>query len=179
MLNKQDIINLALVKVGNKPKTEVTDEYIDITYKAGKQYLLGKHYWRFAKIITPLSINANLVIPDWSYVYRLPNNVGCILDVTPHATYDIFGANLVCASNPISLIYSATDIDDSLPSEFGLLLATWMAKEIITIVKGDTSSVLYNILNSQYQEMLLDATATDSASISSLTLHSNRYIDVR
>jgi hypothetical protein len=179
MLSKQDIINLALVKVGNQPRTEVTDSYLTLAYNAGKTYLLGKHYWRFAKTIIGLSLNATTTVKGWNYVYRLPNNVGCIFDVIPHNAYDIFGTNLVCNANPLSLECSIVDIDDSFPTDFGLLLASWMAKEIATVVKNGIDSGLSNLLTSQYQEMLLDAISTDSANIPSLTFRSNRYIDVR
>ena len=84
MLSKQDIINLALVKVGNAPRTEITDSYLLLMYDIGKKYLLGKHYWRFAKTISQLAINGDITVTGWQYVYRLPTNVGCIFDVVPH-----------------------------------------------------------------------------------------------
>ena len=179
MLSKQDIINLALVKVGNAPRTEITDSYLLLMYDIGKKYLLGKHYWRFAKTISQLAINGDITVTGWQYVYRLPTNVGCIFDVVPHAKYDIFGTNLVCNSNPISLEYSRIDIPDSFPSDFGILLASYIAKEVATIIKNGTDSSLSNLLNAQYQEILLDAMGQDSAMIPSLMFRSTRYIDVR
>ncbi len=179
MLAKQDIINLALVKVGNQPRTEVTESYLTLAYNAGKAYLLSKHCWRFAKVIKDLSLNSSVTVKGWNYVYRLPNNVGCIFDVVPHAAYDIFSNNLVCNINPLMLEYSENDIADVFPNDFGLLLASWIAKEIAMVVKNGIDSGLFNLLSAQYQEMLIDSMGADSAMIPSLTFRSNRYIDVR
>lgn len=161
------------------PKTEITEPYLNLTYTTGKSFLLGRHYWRFAKRITELSINGNIATIGWNYTYRIPANIGYIFDTVPHTKYDILGTNLVANITPLSLEYSAIDIDDSFPSDFGLLLSAWIAKEIITVVKVGGDVGLYNILNNQYKEMFLDAVGTDSTMIPSLEFRSNRYIDVR
>lgn len=177
MLNKQEIINQARIKLGNSPQNSINDDYFITSYNAGKQFLLSKHYWRFAKTIVQLSLNSDITIEGWEYVYRLPTNVGCIYDTVPHSEYNIFGSNLVSNRNPISLEYSSNDVGDSFPAEFALLLSCWIAREVSGVVLKNTS--LYQQLDAQYKEAFLDAVSTDSASISSLKIRQNRYIDIR
>lgn len=177
MFTKQDIINSALVKIGNSPQNEITETYLNTTYTIGKKFLLGQHYWSFAKVVNDLSLVADIKYLNWNYTYRLPLNVGCVFDIFPHAKYDIFGSYLVCNNNPIQLIYSANDVEDLFPPAFSMLFATWIAREVSIIIKADQS--LITMLTASYQEMLLNAISLDSFNVSSYEFRSNRYIDIR
>ena len=179
MLNRQDVINLALMKIGNAPKVDITDSYLVLSYKIGKEYLLGLHYWSFAKQVSQLSIDANVKVPGWEYGYRLPSNLGRVVEVLPYTPYEIYGNSLVSNSSELSLVYSANDISDSFPNYFGILLAVWISKEIATVVKNGVDSGLTNLLNAQYAESLSEALAADSSQSMPLTWRGNRYVDSR
>lgn len=177
MLNKQDIINIALVKVGNSPQSSIPASYLDSTFKNGKDYLLSQHLWTFAKTITQLSLSNDFSADSWKYAYRLPSNIGKIFDTSPHSTFDIYGNFLVSNTNPLSLIYTAVDIQDNYPHYFALAFGAYIAKEVALLIKADTT--LNGLLIQDYINYLNDAINTDSAQITSLTFRSNRYIDIR
>ena len=83
MINKQQIINLALIRIGdtNPINADLTNNaYINDIYNTGKQILLSKHYWNFAQKIIQLSlINDTTELYPYKYKYELPIDMGALV----------------------------------------------------------------------------------------------------
>lgn len=176
-MTQQDIMNAALTKLGFKVQTNFdADSDIQLWYDIVKKFVLGEHWWTFTKTIVPLNLLLTTV-PNYRYMYQLPTDIGMIWDVHPHAKYEIYNGNLVSDSNPLSLIYSSIIYGDNFDSLLGMTISTFLAKEISSVRKMNPELTMSL---AKEAEVLLDrAISSDSALISSLTLRSNRYIDVR
>jgi hypothetical protein len=176
-MNKQDIMNAALTKIGSKVQTNFdADSDIQLWYNIVKEYILLQHWWTFTKTIIPLTL-LTTTVPNYQYQYQLPNDIGMIWDVYPHYKYEIYNGNLVSDRNPLSLIYSTTTYGDNFDALVGVTIASFLAKEIATVRKMDTS--LINILSSESIALLASAISSDSSLISSLTIRSDRYLQAR
>lgn len=168
---------MALIKVGNSPKTTIDDDYIQLVYKNGHDFLLTQHCWTFAKKYGELSLMADYNAIGFKYAYRLPSDIAKISSTYPYSRFDILSGILVSDINPLSLVYTSIDIIDLFPNYFGLAFGAYIAKEIALIIKADTSlnAMLYN----DYIQSLNEAINIDSGQISSIQFTSNRYIDIR
>ncbi len=177
-MNKQDIINMARVRIGQNLSSSDPESDVDLLYDTGKKFLLESRYWTFAKTSQALVAAGDVSYPNWKYAFRLPTNLGRIFATDPSKTsYDIYESYLVTDINAINLIYSATDIEDGFPAYFGELLSLYIAKEICTRRTG--SNTLLNDLQKRYAEMYLEAGDLDSKSVPPLRFTSARYIEGR
>ena len=177
-MNKQDIINIAVNKIGDGVININDDPNIEFQYKACKLQLLTEHVWTFSKTVVQLALVADIKILDWQYVYRLPVNLGKFWDISPRGKVDMINGYLVSNVNPIQLIYGRNDVDDSnLPSGFSTLLGTFIARNLVMSKKVNAN--LYNALNMEYEQLLLVEQSKDSQLRGNDYLPVSRYISGR
>lgn len=185
MINKQQIINLALIRIGdtNPINADLTNNaYINDIYNTGKQILLSKHYWNFAQKIIQLSlINDTTELYPYKYKYELPIDMGALVCLNNkgivYSDYIIIDKFIYINYNPVTLRYvSILTENDIYPPYFADVFSFYIAKELCN-VRG--SSNMLNVLEPLYMQSLKDAISQDGRDVPSPILINNYYTKAR
>lgn len=183
MLNKQDIINLGLMRLGNTNLINENQQYLDDIYNAGLKILLGIYYWSFAQRIIQLPlVNDTTEIYNYKYKYTLPTDAASLIKIYNNSFFDndyiIVGGFLHSKFTPLSLLYVSDSYypDDTFPSHFGDVFAYWIAKEACSVL---AKFELLPTLTALYDKALRKAIGIDGRNKPTVILNSNYYINSR
>lgn len=181
MIAKQQIINMALMRIGdvNTVNADIeSNAYINDIYITGKEILLSKHYWNFAQKVVQLAMisDANELY-SYKYKYDVPIDMGAFIQLDSRnntvSDYLIVGNFLYCNYNPLELRYvSVLSGNDIFPAYFADALAFYIAKELCT-VRG-TANML-SLLEPLYAQSLKEAMSQDGRDVPSPVIKNNYY----
>ncbi|MCE2706840.1 MAG: hypothetical protein LW807_07170 [Proteobacteria bacterium] len=188
MTTKQQILNMALMKIGD---IKLADDdlsnrpYLNIAYATGKDIMLSYHYWNFAKIATDLMlVSESGEIPNYKYKYLVPIDMVSLVKLFStylNNVYDytIIGKNIYSNEKNLKIMYisNTANDDDIYPPYFAEAFACYIAKEICTVVAGKAN--MLQVLSPLFQLSLSNAISKDSSEIPSPILKSNYYKNSR
>lgn len=181
-MTKQEVINLALMHLGNKKLVDIDDAYITNIYNVGRGKLLRTDYWYFATrgIQLPLvddSSNDTVLKP---YKYELPADMANIIKVYHGSIIDndyvLMGKHLYSSMNPLHIMYTSTDIDMIVAEHFGEALSYWLAKALAPVM-GNQNAV--PMLEQLYKDSLKEAQGINGRDMPSTTIQSDYYKNAR
>lgn len=173
MASKVSITNRALVKLGVKTITSLTEEVdqartINAIFDDALDYLITVHHWNFATERTSLARLSGTPSFQYTYQYQLPTNPYCLKvlmvydsDEDEIEDYKIEGRKVITDETLVYLKYlkRVTDMNE-LPPPFREMFSTYLAKE--TVDKFTGSARLKNQLQNEYLYTLKVAKLTDS-----------------
>lgn len=181
-MTKQEVINLALMHLGNKKLTDVDEAYISNIYNTGRGKLLRTDYWYFAtkSIQLPLVDDSSTDVLHKQYKYEIPANLANIIKVhqgdSVDSDYVLMGKYLYSSYNPLNITYTTTDIDMILAEHFGEALSFWLAKTLAPVM-GNQNAI--PTLEQQYKDSLKEAQAINGRDMPSIVLRSDYYKNAR
>lgn len=160
MINKQKIINFALVRIGDSKLTSTTQAFFEMVWDVGVQILLSESYWNFAQKITQLGLDTDTYeIKKYKYKYFLPADFATIYSVynpsneTVKIDYTIVGNFLYANQFPLECRYVTSTPEEVYPAHFADLLSLWLAAEIcVSIGAADQKPILLQQLEKEKQK---------------------------
>lgn len=194
MATKNEIVNIALIRVGNSKfitdiDTDVSEEasIIKRLYDMSLEAMLTKHFWSFARTFRaltlieedPLEEDLDVTEFPFSYVYpedclyikRIVNNISR----EPHADEKVFFHEAFDRENNRKIIY--TDMEDAVieyttndvteaefPAYFSRALTYMLAYEMSMSILSSNSTSVSDKLYPHYQKNLFDAIEVDANS---------------
>ena len=183
MLSKQDILNLAMMRLGNTNLINENQQYLDVLYSAGIKILLGVYYWSFSQRVIQLPlVNDTTEIYGYKYKYTLPSDMASLIKVYNASFFDnnytIVGGYLHSNYTPLYLLYVSDSYypDDVFPSHFGDMFAYWIAKEACSVL---AKMELLPTLTALYEKSLTKAMGIDGKNKPTVILNSDYYINSR
>ena len=191
---KIEIINRALLKLGEAPISSLSDATFgrsyEIIYDDMKKLLLASYPWRFA--VKKMHISRDAKKYDGYYVYRLPEDFLLLLKVTQEETcdssalshavssdYEIFGKSILCASaNGIVIEYvSSIDEKENFPSLFREALAAKIAAELAMRLKQSVN--LKQVFDTEFYNFIRQAELNNEIEKNAEILPDNSWVNVR
>lgn len=172
MLTKQDLCSMALLKLGERPISNITDDTTSAQlartlFDPVVDSLLSIHPWRFA--LDNISLTKN---SDGDFV--IPSRVLRVLKTSGQ----IIGNQIISNSDTIDITAITRTTPDNFPSYFISLVATRLAMEFCIPLSGDQS--VFRMLVALYETELQTAKFIDSTTsvpdcISDFALINSRF----
>lgn len=180
-LNKLQLVNLALAKLGESPLQSLSDNRpagraIDVCYEPAKQGVLSLGPWPWAVKKTALTQVAGHDVDGWEYAYAIPSDCVRPMSAAEPGAYE---ANL---ANPSALDqweriggYIYSDLDElvlryvadvgveAFPADVANMFSIRLAADIATCLSRDmnTAAALDNRFNAEAQLVLNRALKSD------------------
>lgn len=181
MIIKQDIINSALLAIGDSELLSSSQTIIDLKYKVLYQQLASIQYWNFLQTITDLGfISDTYELYGYKFKYIKPSNSGNI--------YSIFSKNIIdndyrilgnyIYSNMVGAKCQYTNLDEfeNVPTHFANCLTYLLASQLcLTLGKSESQPTLIQL----YNEALREAKLIEGKDIPSIKFHNNYYSNAR
>lgn len=182
MASKLDIVNGALIEMGETPLqslTEDTESAITANYIYDQVYhdLLSKAPWRFAVTKQTLSQLVAAPLNEWSYQYQIPSDCVRVLRVYPDQDYDIYGDTIYSKASALALDYVAKVTEDALPPYFVRLLVLELAVRMSMSITA--SAGMKGTLIQEKQLQFAAALAADAQQRPNRPFLSRPFLDVR
>jgi hypothetical protein len=155
MASKIDIINSALVLVGDKPLNSLTEDrraavVANAIYQDVYEGELNKHRWGFARAIQPL----NLLVtapkdPRYKNAFQLPTDLLVAVQLIPNEyDYRRYGYELYSNQNEVSLDYIRKVTEAELPSYFIRLFTYALARDLSLSIRDETK--IFQLMDGRY-----------------------------
>jgi len=182
MASKLDIVNGALIEMGETPLqslTEDTESAITANYIYDQVYhdLLSKAPWRFAVTKQTLSQLVAAPLNEWTYQYQIPSDCVRVLRVYPDQDYDIYGDTIYSKASALALDYVAKVTEDALPPYFVRLLVLELAVRMSMSITASAS--MKGTLIQEKQLQFAAALAADAQQRPNRPILSRPFLDVR
>lgn len=178
-----DIISRALVLLGERPVSDITDDARDSIAKAVAmidalyQEELSAHRWRFAAAKAQLSqVNAQ-PLNEWRYVHQLPSDAVHVWRVYPATDYEIYGDRIYSNKQDIEVDYTFRPPYNKLPDYFTLLLTYRLAANLARTISGSNTKV--QEWTQFYEVQYSRATFADSSRRPNRFIEDSPFTDVR
>jgi len=121
MATKVEICNLALLNIGVKPITAITEaseaaRRLTIIYVPSRDEVLRGHDWKFATRIEALTELADQEVLGWDYVYQVPTNclfMRHVYDESTQAEKDEQDFQEVYLPAPVNAKVIASNLEDA------------------------------------------------------------------
>lgn len=179
---KLEIINLALIALGEAKITAVTDDrkaadHANLVYDQARQSVLRSANWNFA--IRRVSLSTASTEPAWGSISRYPLPADClrVLRLQYGDDWSVEGRTLLTGGTPnISYIADIEDPDlfDSLFTE---AFRYRIAAELAITLFGDGTR--RKQMEDLYQERLMEARHKDALEASIVTIGGSSWLDAR
>jgi hypothetical protein len=167
MSSKIDLINSALVLIGDKPLNSLTEDrraavvalalYDDVF-----EGELNKHRWGFARKIEPLNqLAQEPPLPEFRYAYQLPTDLLVAVRLIPNEyKYKRYGYQIYSNQPQVSLDYIRKVSEAELPSYFVRLLTYALARDFATSIRDELNH--FQAMDIRYKEEGRNARFQDS-----------------
>lgn len=180
--SKLDIISAALILIGDRPLTSLTEDTVAATvsanlYDSTYEAALASHRWRFATGKAQLARLTATPENEYTYAFQLPSNMLYLTRVFPESDYELFEDNLYSDQKEIKVDYLYKPAESELPAYFVKALEYELAKEFaisITNAMGYFERMSAEAILKWRQARFLDASQRPNASI-----QSNPFVSVR
>jgi hypothetical protein len=182
MAAKIDIVNGALIELGETPLqslTEDTESAITANYVYDQVYhdLLSKAPWRFAVTKQTLSQLVATPLNEWAYQYQIPSECVRVMRVYPDQDYDIYGTSIYAQSSELAVDYVAKVDEAVLPPYFVRLLVLELAVRMSISITA--SAQAKGTLVQEKQLQFAAALAADAQQRPNRPFLSRPFLDVR
>lgn len=180
MASKLDIINQALVLLGENPVTDLTSPsgiIADTVYTTTRNDLLSGHRWRFAVKKVALVAAAGSPVNEWTNHFTLPTDMLVLFRTYPNSQYEIFEDKLVTNNASVSVDYIFDPGEKKYPDYFVKSLATLLSSEMALAITNDKK--MSEMQHSKAQMAISSAKNKDSQGRPATAIQSRPYIDVR
>ena len=191
---KIEIINRALLKLGEAPLSSLSDTAFgrsyEIIYEDMKKLLLSSYPWRFA--VKKMHIAHDAKKYDGYYVYRLPQDFLLLLKVFEEGAdecsvlshqvcggYEIVGKTIVCYTKKgIAVEYvSAVDDDKNFPPLFREALAAKIAAELAMRLKQSVN--LKQVFDTEFYNFIRQAELNNEIEKDVEILPDSSWVNIR
>lgn len=168
MPSETDIVNLALIKLGDEPIAALTDDLprakiMNSLYALVRDALLQAHTWNFAK--ERVALGRMATVPAWGYAYQyqLPTDCVQVLNLDDEtAEFKVEGQKLLTDNSTAKILYIKQITDTT---EFSAMFidtfSSRLAAEASQVLPG--KSVLVQQLWTLYDRKLHEAKMYDIA----------------
>lgn len=167
MASKIDLINSALVLVGDKPLNSLTEDrraavVANALYADVFEGELNKHRWGFARKIAPLNqLVTPPPIPDFKFAYQLPSDLLVAVRLIPgEYDYKRYGYQIYSNQQKVSLDYIRKVTEAELPSYFVRLMTYALARDFATSIRDELKH--FEAMDIRYKEEGRNARFQDS-----------------
>jgi len=182
-MSKIEIINRALLKLGEPPVSSLNDTAFGTSYEMifqdVKNLLLSSYPWRFAAVRKRLSRNEEKY--GERFMYQIPADCLLLLKVCLSSVnaYEIAnGAIVVDEANGIDIEYvKRVDNDDILPPLFREAMAAKMAAELAMRLKHSVS--IKEVFDNEFYNLIRQAELSNEIIKSVERLADNSWVSVR
>lgn len=167
MSSKIDLINSALVLIGDKPLNSLSeDRRASVVGKALYQDVyegeLNKHRWGFARTIADLNqLTTPPKDPNYKYAYQLPSDLLVAVRLIPNE-YDFkrYGYTFYSNQPTVKLDYVRKVTESELPSYFVRLMTYALARDFSIAIRDETDR--FQAMDIRYKEEGRNARFQDS-----------------
>lgn len=185
MSSVTEIVNVALIKVGGKRITDISDLNSDeailasAIYDKTRQALLRSHTWGFALTKATLAALGDAPVFGYTYAFALPEDFIRIKKVyCPSSKWERVGNAIHTDDSEVNLEYIANTIDPTLFDPlFEELLVLKLAYELAYSISSDKS--LKVELKQEYELKLREARAVSSQEKHPRNIKDTSWIDSR
>jgi len=168
MASKIDLINSALILVGDKPLNSLTESrraavVANQLYPSTFESELNKHRWGFARDIQQLSLLVEKPKDDrYNYAYQLPADLLVAVRVIPNEyDYRRYGYQIYSNQPELKLDYIRKVTEAELPSYFVRLMEYALARDFAAGIRDEAK--WFQTMDIRYKEEARNARFQDSA----------------
>jgi hypothetical protein len=175
MQTKIDLCSQALLKIGEQPITNFSDENVSSRIAAGLydltiDALLCRHTWDFAT-------KKYIVAPESDNYFIIPSDVLRIISCSSK-DYEIIGNKIKCNSDNLEITAISRIDAEYFPAYFSSLAITKLAMEFCIPLTGNQNT--FAILNALFENELnsakfIDSFSTQNTAIKEFSLLSARF----
>lgn len=188
-MTKEDIVNKALLKLGQETITNITDnneraKIANKIFDSVKDSVICAHRWAFATKRASISADETALAFGWKYRYALPQdflrlNEICNSDPRETDNYEIEGGFILCDyATPLKIKYLASiDTPATFPPYFCEALACKLAFEFCERLKQDQSRK--QMLMQEYGLAISEAKKCNAIQQATIKMPRGSLIDVR
>lgn len=184
MADKLSLINNALILIGDRPLTSLTDgtrAQIVATslYDNIVENELSKHRWGFARKKAQLAKDVTPPIGDeWQEQYYLPSDMITLIKLEPLIPYQVLGNKAYCNySGTLYAEYIYKPTEGTWPPYFAKLIEYALAMDFAPAIRDSATSM--ELTARQYQNASRMARYTDSQQHPQTSIAYRPFIDVR
>lgn len=182
MASKLDIISAALILIGDKPLSSLSEDRVAAVvasnlYDSAYESALSQHRWRFATGKVQLAQLVAQPVNEYRYAYQLPSNLIYLQRVFPAVDYEVFEDNLYTDASEVEIDYTYKPAESELPAYFVKALEYQLAKEFaisITNAMGYFERMAEEERKAWVRARFLDSSQRPNAQITR-----NPFVDVR
>lgn len=184
MASKIDLINSALVLIGDKPLNSLTEDrraavaalaiYSDVF-----EGELNKHRWGFARTIASLNLlAAKPKIATFNYAFQLPTDLLVAVRLIPNEyDYKRYGYEIYSNQPAVQLDYIRKVTEAELPSYFVRLMTYALARDLSIAIRDESDR--FQAMDIRYKEEARNARFQDSAEFPQEPIQDVPFISVR
>jgi hypothetical protein len=181
--SKVKIISQALILLGEKPVSNLTDDTRDSIQSAVGIFEnlyeaeLQRNRWRFACAKKALDrLNAK-PLNEFAYVHQLPSDALLIFRVYPRTNYEIYGDRVYSNLQEIEVDYLFKPNVEKLPAYFAKLLAYALAREMARPTSESDTTV--QDFSDRYNFQLQSAMFSDAQARPNRGIEDSPFTDCR
>ena len=148
--SKIGLISKALVLIGEKPASSLTEDRYGVTVGANLfeqiyENELQANRWRFAMTKAELSQLVDAPLNEWQYAYQIPAECLLPIGVYPPSQYEIYGDHIYTNAPTVELDYLFKPEVSEIPAYFALLMVYALAKDMVKpITESDQAMQLFS-----------------------------------
>lgn len=176
-----DICNNALVRIGSKTITSLTDgdktaNACNLIYSQARDALLRQHLWNFAIERTQLASSETAPAFGFSYSFPLPSDFIRVQSIEGSPQYKIEGTNLLTDHNEIKLIYvkKVTDVAKFEPLFTEALILLLAIRLTYTLIGSNGRE---NALKDELNKILFQAKQVDGQDDTPDSLDASTFLE--
>lgn len=144
--SKIKLISDALVLIGEKPASSLTEDRYGVTVGANLferifENELQSNRWRFAMTKAALSQLVAVPLNEWQYAYQIPAECLLPIGVYPAQPYEIYGDHIYSNASSLELDYMFKPEVSDIPAYFAMLMTYALAKDMVKPVTESDNAV--------------------------------------
>lgn len=184
MASKIDLINSALILVGDKPLNSLTEDrrasvVAVALYDQVVKAEISKHRWGFARRVIPLNqLTTTPAIKAYRYAYQMPSDILVAVRLIPSEyDYKRYGKEIYSNQNEVSLDYISMVDESYFPTYFERLLTYALARDFATSIRDELNR--FEAMDIRYKEEGRNARFQDSQEFPQDAITDSPFTNVR